>query len=57
MVGILKVGRKRLFVYDTHGNQHEIEPLCVLDFYVHESRQRRGYGRQLFDFMLLVLRG
>ncbi|CAG8708614.1 1219_t:CDS:2, partial [Acaulospora morrowiae] len=31
---------------------HEIEPLCVLDFYVHESRQRSGHGKQLFEFML-----
>ena len=28
------------------------EPLCVLDFYVHESMQRRGIGRRLFDEML-----
>ena len=54
VVGILKVGRKRLFVYDSHGVQQELEPLCVLDFYVHESRQRRGYGRKLFDYMLQV---
>ncbi|CAH8602065.1 unnamed protein product [Heterobilharzia americana] len=27
-------------------------PLCVLDFYVHESHQRQGCGRKLFDFML-----
>ena len=23
----------------------EIEPLCLLDFYVHESEQRSGYGK------------
>ncbi|GFN77564.1 alpha-tubulin n-acetyltransferase [Plakobranchus ocellatus] len=51
-VGILKVGRKKLFVYDQCKAQHELEPLCVLDFYVHESRQRMGCGRKLFDFML-----
>ena len=28
--------------------------MCVLDFYVHESRQRMGCGRRLFDFMLKV---
>ena len=53
-LGILKVGTKRLFVYNHHGNVHEMEPLCVLDFYVHESRQRMGCGRKLFDFMLQV---
>ena len=55
-LGILKVGTKRLFVYNHHGNVHEMEPLCVLDFYVHESRQRMGCGRKLFDFMLQVKR-
>lgn len=33
-------------------NYHEISPLCVLDFYVHESQQRGGYGKTIFDFML-----
>ncbi|XP_005104956.1 alpha-tubulin N-acetyltransferase 1 [Aplysia californica] len=52
VVGILKVGTKKLFVYDHSKVQHELEPLCVLDFYVHESRQRMGCGRKLFDHML-----
>ncbi|KAL4218672.1 Alpha-tubulin N-acetyltransferase 1 [Mactra antiquata] len=52
VVGILKIGRKKLFVYSDRGNVHEMEPMCVLDFYVHESRQRMGCGRKLFDFML-----
>lgn len=29
-----------------------IEPLCVLDFYVHESHQRNGIGLILFEVML-----
>ena len=33
---------------------HEVEPLCVLDFYVHESRQRSGCGKKLFEEMLKV---
>ncbi|XP_059149266.1 alpha-tubulin N-acetyltransferase 1-like [Physella acuta] len=53
VIGILKVGSKKLFVYDNSKKQHEMEPLCVLDFYVHESRQRMGCGRKLFDFMLM----
>lgn len=52
VVGILKIGHKKLFVYSNQGNVHEMEPLCVLDFYVHESRQRMGCGRKLFDYML-----
>lgn len=34
---------------------HEVEPLCVLDFYVHESRQRTGCGKNLFEAMLEVM--
>ena len=29
-----------------------MKPLCVLDFYVHESMQRGGHGRAIFDKML-----
>ena len=35
----------------------EITPLCALDFYVHESCQRTGFGKQLFAFMLQVHAG
>lgn len=34
------------------GKHVEMSPLCVLDFYVHESMQRRGVGLQLFEHML-----
>jgi len=30
----------------------EIEPICVLDFYVHEGMQRKGVGSILFEYML-----
>jgi alpha-tubulin N-acetyltransferase 1 len=30
----------------------EIEPCCVLDFYVHESCQRSGWGSKLFVHFL-----
>ena len=53
-MGFLKVGRKRLFILDSSGGQNEVLPVSVLDFYVHESLQRHGYGRQLFDAMLQV---
>lgn len=54
VVGMLKVGRKKLFLLDSNQRTKETAPLCVLDFYIHESRQRRGYGRRLFDYMLRV---
>lgn len=51
--GMLKVGRKNLFIRDHQsGKMNEINPLCVLDFYVHESVQRGGIGKQLFAEML-----
>ncbi|XP_072777200.1 alpha-tubulin N-acetyltransferase 1 [Taeniopygia guttata] len=52
VLGFLKVGYKKLFLLDQDGSHVEVEPLCVLDFYVHESQQRRGLGRELFREML-----
>lgn len=63
-LGFIKVGTKRLFVappplHAARGNHtdvrdalKEISPACVLDFYVHESCQRTGLGKCLFDTML-----
>lgn len=51
-IGFLKIGYKTLFVYDKNGTIHEMTPMCVLDFYIHESRQRQGFGKELFDYML-----
>jgi hypothetical protein len=49
VVGFVKVGVKKLFVMvrlfdiqDELNRQIEFEPLCVLDFYIHEAWQRRG---------------
>eukprot|EP00118_Oscarella_pearsei_P020342 m.220165 g.220165 ORF g.220165 m.220165 type:complete len:272 (+) comp39934_c1_seq68:1620-2435(+) len=52
VIGILKTGRKKLFLCDYRGKFREVEPLCLLDFYVHESRQRGGHGKQLLEHML-----
>ncbi|XP_076041703.1 uncharacterized protein LOC143025628 isoform X2 [Oratosquilla oratoria] len=52
VVGMLKIGRKKLFLLDPSEQTKEVAPFCVLDFYIHESRQRRGYGRRLFEYML-----
>ena len=42
--GFIKVGAKSLFVMDNQGQQLEVKPLCVLDFYVVEEMQRKGRG-------------
>ncbi|KAI9104584.1 touch receptor neuron protein Mec-17-domain-containing protein [Phlyctochytrium arcticum] len=54
VVGLLKVGEKDLFVLDEYMRHIQITPVCVLDFYVHESFQRKGYGKGLFDYMLSI---
>ncbi|XP_019880570.1 alpha-tubulin N-acetyltransferase [Aethina tumida] len=52
VTGMLKTGVKGLYVFDKHGQYHHTNPKCVLDFYVAESRQRSGLGKELFDHML-----
>jgi len=52
VIGLLKVGKKNLFLLDGGGAQKQVYPMCILDFYVHESRQRLGCGRVLFEAML-----
>merc|ERR1719313_3310612 len=48
--GFIKVGPKKLFI--EHRGMVEMTPLSVLDFYIHESVQRGGLGRALFEEML-----
>lgn len=45
VLGFLKTGKKNLFHRDYVGAVKQITPLCVLDFYVHESMQRTGIGK------------
>jgi len=50
--GFIKMGTKNLFYRDHFGKVKELSPLCVLDFYVHESVQRHGIGKAIFEKML-----
>ncbi|XP_076759819.1 alpha-tubulin N-acetyltransferase [Xylocopa sonorina] len=52
VVGLLKTGSKNLFMFDETGAHYQLKPRCVLDFYVHESRQRMGLGNILYEHML-----
>ncbi|XP_072930970.1 alpha-tubulin N-acetyltransferase 1 isoform X2 [Epargyreus clarus] len=52
VVGLLKMGTKHLFLFNENDKVCEVEPLCILDFYVIKDRQRSGYGKLLFDYML-----
>eukprot|EP00928_Gymnodinium_smaydae_P026607 TRINITY_DN20838_c0_g1_i1.p1 TRINITY_DN20838_c0_g1~~TRINITY_DN20838_c0_g1_i1.p1 ORF type:complete len:357 (-),score=68.07 TRINITY_DN20838_c0_g1_i1:103-1173(-) len=52
-LGLLKTGSKRLYIArGANDGLVEINPTCVLDFYVVEGHQRGGLGRTLFDAML-----
>ncbi|KAG6587152.1 alpha-tubulin N-acetyltransferase [Phytophthora cinnamomi] len=52
VVGFLKTGVKHLFYVSHTGQYIEMDPICVLDFYVDEAWQRRGVGLQLFQRLL-----
>ncbi|XP_011501534.1 PREDICTED: alpha-tubulin N-acetyltransferase-like [Ceratosolen solmsi marchali] len=52
IVGLLKTGSKSLFMFDENGLHYQLKPRCILDFYIHESRQRMGLGNELYQYML-----
>jgi alpha-tubulin N-acetyltransferase 1 len=52
VLGFLRVGKKNLFLWDRLGCQHEINTLCLLDFFTCPECQRRGYGKLMIDRML-----
>ncbi len=54
LLGIIKIGRKKLFLVDQQERLREFQPPCVLDFYIHESCQRQGFGKELFFHALRV---
>lgn len=54
IIGLLKVGSKNLFMFDETGIHYQLKPRCILDFYIHESRQRMGLGNLLYQHMLTV---
>jgi len=54
VVGLLKTGSKNLFLFDEMGEHYQLQARCILDFYVHESRQRMGLGNILYQHMLSV---
>ncbi|CAG9324852.1 unnamed protein product [Blepharisma stoltei] len=52
VLGMLKTGYRKLFYTNEIGKITELTPLCLLDFYVHESVQRSGYGKELYERMI-----
>lgn len=53
VVGLLKIGSKDLYLFDEYGvTRRVLNAPAILDFYIHESRQRSGQGKKLFETML-----
>ncbi|CAD7014367.1 unnamed protein product [Ceratitis capitata] len=53
VVGLLKIGTKDLYLFDELGQARKVDNVpCILDFYIHDSRQRMGLGKKLFETML-----
>lgn len=50
VLGLVHVGPKHLYYWQRGGGTVQMDPLCVLDFYV--GAQRSGFGLTLFDAML-----
>lgn len=55
VVGLLKMGWKKLYLFNKKGARSEAMVYCLLDFYIHETRQRHGYGIKLMEYMLKVI--
>ncbi len=52
-MGLLKTGRKTLFLRDGSNSYCSQQPLCILDFFVLPQNQRQGVGRALFEVTCL----
>lgn len=52
VVGLLKMGWKKLYLINKKGLRTEAMVYCLLDFYIHETKQRHGYGIKLMNYML-----
>ncbi len=48
-IGYLKYSTRHLYFYTKKGKVYECDPICILDFYVLQSKQRNGIGKMLLD--------
>uniref|UniRef100_A0A914QEC3 Alpha-tubulin N-acetyltransferase n=1 Tax=Panagrolaimus davidi TaxID=227884 RepID=A0A914QEC3_9BILA len=51
-IGFIRIARKKLYLRDFDDKQYIAEPICILDFYIHESEQHSEFGHELFEKML-----
>jgi len=56
LIAFLKVGYKRLFFWDELYKIRELNPLCVLDFYVNDEYQRNGFGKVVTNFIRISIK-
>jgi len=49
VIGGLRVGERKLFVYTPTRGLVPVVAKCILDFYVHEDLQCLGVGKALFQ--------
>lgn len=54
VIGLCKIGAKDLYLYDQQSHLVHCVAVCLLDFFIHELYQRKGYGKLLFDAVLKV---
>lgn len=54
-LGFIKYGRKDLFFYQKNGKVVECSPICLLDFYINDIKQRMGIGLTLFQKFIEVM--
>jgi len=52
IIGYIKIGRKKLFLYDKNGVCHELIPMSILDFLITTAYQKKGIGHFLFEHVL-----
>uniref|UniRef100_A0A8R1HV64 Alpha-tubulin N-acetyltransferase n=1 Tax=Caenorhabditis japonica TaxID=281687 RepID=A0A8R1HV64_CAEJA len=50
--GLLRVGYKTLYLTDNDQNQFMEKTMCILDFFIVPSEQRKGNGYNMFEAML-----
>eukprot|EP00833_Pecoramyces_ruminatium_P001454 jgi/Orpsp1_1/1175486/evm.model.c7180000054069.1 len=41
VIGYIKIGRKKLYLYDKNGTCHELMPLSILDFLITTVYQKK----------------
>ncbi|CAG9860491.1 unnamed protein product [Phyllotreta striolata] len=52
VAGMLKTGKKSLYVLDRLGREYQVKAPFLFDFYVPENKQRMGWGKFLYDSLL-----